>query len=113
MKIQIYDPPMCCSTGICGPAVDPALMKISDAILALRKQGVTVERYNLKNDYMAIKDHTLFMDLIHKNGSKILPVTMIHGAIFKTGEYPSYDELCRELGIEPLQSHKPITIHVG
>lgn len=23
MKIEVFDPPMCCSSGVCGPAVDP------------------------------------------------------------------------------------------
>jgi hypothetical protein len=22
-KVQVFDPPMCCSTGVCGPEVDP------------------------------------------------------------------------------------------
>lgn len=113
MKIEIYDPPMCCPTGICGPLVDPALMKINDAILSLKKQGVTVERYNLRGDFMSIKDNTLVMALIHKDGAKILPITVIKGAIFKTGEYPTYEELCRELNIEPLKSNKPITLRIG
>jgi len=113
MKIEIFDPPMCCPTGICGPAIDPSLMKINDAILALKKQGVTVDRYNLRSDYMAIKDNTLVMAIIHKNGIKALPITVINEAIFKTGEYPSYEEICRELNIEPLKSNRPITLQVG
>ena len=113
MKVEIYDPPMCCPTGLCGPAVDPALMKISDAILALKKQGVSVERYNLKSDYMTIKDNLPVMAVIHRGGSKMMPITVIRGKIFKTGEYPSYEEICKELEIEPLKSNKPISIQIG
>ncbi len=47
MKVEIYDPALCCSSGLCGPEVDPILVKINDAILALKKQGVEVERFNL------------------------------------------------------------------
>lgn len=112
-KVEIYDPPMCCPTGICGPAVDPALMKMNDAILALKKQGVTVERYGLRSDYMIIKDRTIVMAIIHRDGIKSLPITVINGAIFKTGEYPSYEDICKALNIEPLQSHKPMTLQVG
>lgn len=112
MKVEIYDPPMCCSSGICGPAIDPALLSMNDAILALKKQGVTVERYNLRGDFMAIKDNEPVMELIHKNGAKILPVTIIEGTVFKTGEYPSYEELCSKLNIEPLKYNKPITLRV-
>ena len=37
MKVEIYDPPMCCSSGICGPSIDPVLVKTNDAVLALNK----------------------------------------------------------------------------
>lgn len=113
LRVEIYDPPMCCPTGLCGPAVDPALMKINDAILALKKQGVTVERFGLRSDYMAIKDKVLVMALIHRDGVKSLPITVINGAIFKTGDYPSYEEICKALNIEPLKSNKPMTLQVG
>ena len=113
MKVELYDPPMCCSSGICGPTVDPALLRMSDAILALKKQGVDVERYDLRSEYRAIKDNTPVMALIHKNGMKVLPITVIDGTVFKTGEYPSYEELCKALHIEPLKSHKPMTLQVG
>ncbi len=113
MKVQIYDPPMCCPTGLCGPAIDPDLLKMNDTILALKKQGVMVERYNLKSDYMTIKDNTLVMALIHKSGLKSLPITVINGQIFKSGVYPSYEEICKALNIEPLQFSKPITLQVG
>ncbi len=113
MTIEIYDPPLCCPSGLCGPAVDPSLMKINDAVWALKKQGVEVVRYNLKTDYNEIKDNSLFMELLHKNGIKILPVTVINGSVIKAEEYPSYQEICAELGIEPLTSNKPITMQIG
>jgi len=113
MKIEIFDPPMCCTSGLCGPAIDPALMKMADAILALRKQGVTVERHDLRSEYKIFKNNTLVMSLIQKTGSKILPITVIEGKVFKTGEYPAYEELCKEIDIEPLKSHKPRTLQVG
>lgn len=112
-KVEIYDPPMCCPTGLCGPAIDPALLKINDAILALKKQGVMVERFGLRSDYMVVKDKALVMALIHKEGIKSLPITVINGKIFKSGEYPSYEDICKELNIEPLKSNKPMTLQVG
>lgn len=109
MKIEIYDPPMCCSSGLCGPSIDPVLVKVNDAILSLKKQGVEVERYNLAHQPKAFMASKTTADLIHKNGKKILPITILNGEVFKTGEYPSYEELCGALGIEPLK-HKPITL---
>lgn len=113
VKIEIYDPPMCCSSGLCGPTIDPELVKMNDAVLALKKQGANVERYNLLQQTKAFLDNKNVADLLHKNGRKILPVTVINGQIFKQGEYPSYEELCKALNVEPLTKGKPITLQVS
>jgi hypothetical protein len=109
MKIEIYDPAMCCSSGLCGPALDPVLVKMNDAILALKKQGVEIERFNLTQQPKAFMDNKKVVDLLHKNGKKIFPVVIVNGEVFKTGQYPSYEELCGALGIEPLK-HKPVSL---
>jgi len=107
MKIEIYDPAMCCSSGLCGPSVDPALVKMNDAVLALKKQNVEVERFNLAQQPKAFMENKKIAELLHKNGKKILPIIIVNGEIFKTGEYPSYDDVCKALGIKPLKQ-KPI-----
>ena len=110
-RIAIYDPAMCCSTGLCGPVVDPVLVKVNDAVLALKKQGVAVERFNLSRQTKDFMTNKTVADLLHKIGKKVLPVVIVDGSVFKTGAYPSYEELCKALGIEPLR-HKPITLSV-
>jgi len=112
MKIEIYDPAMCCSSGMCGPSIDPVLVKMNEAVLALKKQGVEVERYNLAQQPKEFMANKTVADLLHKNGKKVLPVTMINEEVFKTGEYPSYEELCKASGIEPLKKGKPISLIV-
>jgi hypothetical protein len=112
MKIEIYDPAMCCSSGLCGPAIDPALVKMNDAILALKRQKVEVERYNLAQQTKLYMANKTVADLLHKNGKKVLPITFVNGALLKSGAYPSYEELCAALGIEQLKT-KPLTLHVG
>jgi len=112
MKVEIYDPAMCCSSGLCGPAIDPALVKVNDAIIVLKQQCVEVVRFNLAQQTKLYMENKTVADLLHKNGKKVLPITFVNGVIFKTGEYPSYEELCKALGIEPRQT-KPIMLHVG
>lgn len=109
MKIEIYDPAMCCSSGLCGPALDPVLVKMNDAVMALKKQGVQVERYNLAQQIKEFMTNKIIAELLSKNGKKILPIIITNGEIFRTGQYPSYEELCNALGIEPLKQ-KPITL---
>lgn len=111
MKIKIYDPAMCCSSGLCGPAIDPVLVKMNEAVLALQKQGVEVKRFNLSQQIKEVMSNKTVAEIIHKNGKKALPITFVNDAVFKTGEYPTYEELCAVLGIEPLK-HKPITLSV-
>jgi len=110
MKVEIYDPAMCCSTGLCGPVIDPLLVKMNDALLALKKQGVEVERFNLAQQPKAFLENRKVADLLHKNGKKILPVTFVNGEVLLKAEYPSYEKLCEALGIEPLKENKPISI---
>ncbi len=110
MKVEIYDPAMCCSSGLCGPTLDPVLVKMNDAVLALKKQGVEVERFNLAQQPKAFMDNEKVAGLLHKNGKTILPVIIVNGEVFRTGQYPSYEDLCRALDIEPLKQGKPITL---
>ena len=112
MKVEIYDPAMCCSSGLCGPAIDPVLVKINDAIIALKRQNVEVERFNLAQQTKLFLENKTVADLLHKNGKKVLPITFVNGVVLRTDGYPTYEELCASLGIEPLKT-KPIMLHVG
>ncbi|GBE00946.1 arsenical resistance operon trans-acting repressor ArsD [bacterium BMS3Abin08] len=112
MKVEIYDPAMCCSSGLCGPTLDPVLVKMNDAVLALKKQGVQIERFNLAQQPKEFMANKSIAELLHKNGKKILPVVFVNGEVFSTGSYPAYEELCKALGIEPLKQGKPITLKV-
>lgn len=112
MKIEIYDPPMCCPSGLCGPSIDPILIKMNDAVLALKKQGVEIERFNLTQQPKSFMANKTVTDLLHKNGKRVLPVIIVNENVFRIGEYPSYEDLCDALGIEPLKQ-KPIGLRMG
>ncbi len=109
MKVEIYDPAMCCSSGLCGPSIDPVLVRMNDTLLALKKQNIEVERFNLAQQPKAFLDNKKVADLLQRGGKAVLPITVVNGDIFRTGEYPSYEDMCKALGIEPLK-HKPISL---
>jgi len=111
MKVEIYDPAMCCSSGLCGPGIDPALIKVNEAVLSLQKQGVEVTRHNLAQQPKDFISNTQVGGLLKKNGNKALPIIIINGEIYKTGAYPLYEDMCRALGIEPLKDGRPMTLH--
>ncbi len=109
MKVEIYDPAMCCSSGLCGPTLDPLLVKMNDAVLTLKKQGVDVERFNLAQQPQSFMDNKQVAELLHQNGKKILPIILVNEKVFMTGGYPAYEELCGALEIEPEKFRKPIS----
>ncbi len=49
VTIRIFDPAMCCPTGVCGPSIEPDLARFAADVDWLQKQGVQVERYNLSS----------------------------------------------------------------
>ncbi len=98
-RIEIYDPAMCCSTGVCGPSVDAERVRIASAVKALQEKGFDVKRYGLSIEPQAFKDNKLISALLEKNDAKILPATLLDGEIVKTKEYPSNEELSQWLGV--------------
>ena len=54
-KLQVYDPAMCCSTGVCGPSIDPLLSRFAADLEWLKSKGVAVERFNLARDVAALQ----------------------------------------------------------
>lgn len=99
-KIQIYDPPMCCSTGVCGPNIDPKLVQFSADLAWLNKQGVEVERFNLSSNPAAFAQQESVKDTLSKEGNDCLPVILADGVIVSKGIYPSKTELRKLAGID-------------
>ena len=98
-KMIIFDPAMCCSTGVCGPAVNPNLLRVSTVVNSLNKKGIVVERYNLTANPQAFVDNNIINGLLNSDGVEILPVTMLDGEVVKTKQYPTNVEFCELLEI--------------
>lgn len=99
-KIEIFDPAMCCPTGVCGPSIDPELMRVATVINTLKEQGITVTRHGLANEPQAFMINKVINDILIKEGAEVLPVTLVDGEIAKTKEYPTNEELSKWLGVE-------------
>ncbi|WP_292386937.1 arsenite efflux transporter metallochaperone ArsD [Methanosarcina sp. UBA5] len=98
-KMIIFDPAMCCSTGLCGPVINPELLRISTALNNLEKNGVKVERYNLNNNPQAFVDNVVVSEMLNRDGVDVLPVTVVDGKVVKTKSYPTNNELLKFLDI--------------
>jgi len=97
-KLEIYDPAMCCSTGVCGPEVDPALVAFAADLKWLAEQGIEVQRYNLGTEPQAFADNPAVVKEMEA-GMDRLPVIALDGHIVSTGVYLSRDQLAAKLGL--------------
>lgn len=91
--ILIYDRPMCCSTGICGPSVDPVLPRFAADLDTLKNAGHKVERYNLSQQPQAFIENKEIHALISSKGTDVLPVVVVDGHVVSRGIYPSMEML--------------------
>lgn len=98
-KMQIFEPAMCCSTGLCGVSVDPELLRISTVLNALEKNGVKVERYNLSGSPQEFVNNKVINDYIKEKGVEGLPAVVLDSEVVITGRYPSNDEFVKLLAI--------------
>jgi len=99
-KLQVYDPPMCCSSGVCGTTVNPELARFAVDLEWLKKQGVEVERFNLSSHPAAFASSDTVKKALTERGNGCLPLTLVDGVIVKEGSYPTRAELSKSTGIE-------------
>lgn len=96
-KMIIFDPAMCCSTGVCGPGVDKELLRMSTFINTLNKKEILIERYNLSSNPQIFVDNKEINEILNTKGMDALPVIMVDGIVIKEGGYPTNAEICELL----------------
>jgi hypothetical protein len=99
-KLQVFDPAMCCSTGVCGPSVDPALPRFAADLEWLKSKGLQVERYNLAQAVAAFTSNPGVKAALNSRGSKCLPLLLLDGNIVAEGAYPTREELASLAHVE-------------
>lgn len=98
--ISVYDPAMCCSTGVCGPSTDPELTRIAQDLKWAESQGAKVERFNLAQEPNAFVENQKVSGLMQAFGEEALPAVLVNGSVAFHGRYPSREEL-----VEAVQGH--------
>lgn len=91
--IQVFDRPMCCSTGVCGPSVDPVLPRFAADLEWLKTTGHQVDRFNLAQQPAAFIENRQIHGLISSVGTDCLPVILVDGKIVSQGCYPNRDAM--------------------
>ena len=97
--IEIFDPAMCCPTGLCGPNINPELMRIAAVLETLKRNGVNVARYNLRDEPQLFVDNKVVNQFLQENGADALPITLVDGEVVVSKGYPTTAQLSEWTGI--------------
>lgn len=105
--IKVYDPAMCCSTGLCGPSVNQQLLEIARDLRRLEVDGVKVERFNLSQQPGAFVENTRVAGLLQAFGEEALPVTLVNDTILAYGRYVTREEMLAGLAKATIPATAP------
>ena len=100
--IQVFDPALCCNTGVCGVDVDQALVSFSADIAWAKQNGAQIERFNLAQQPMAFAQNGAVKGFLERSGEEALPVVLVNGEVALAGRYPNRAELARWAGLLPI-----------
>ena len=98
-KIQVFDPALCCSSGVCGVDVDQQLVTFAADVAWAIENGGQIERLNLAQQPMAFAENASVKGLLERTGESALPITLVDGEVAFAGRYPSRDDLARWIGV--------------
>ena len=98
--IEVFDPAMCCSTGVCGPSVDPELARFEADLRWLATQGASVTRYNLAQEPGQFAGRPVVAAMLASGGEDVLPIILVDGRVRFSGTRPSRADLASPLGID-------------
>ena len=104
--LEVFDPAMCCSTGVCGVDVDPVLAQFAADLKWVEEHGVAVARHNLGQEPQAFVANPAVVKEM-EGGMERLPILAIDGQIVSTGMYPSRQQLAQKLGLALATADKP------
>jgi AhpD family alkylhydroperoxidase len=102
--LEVFDPAMCCSTGVCGPSVDPRLARFAADLDWLKAQGVEVRRYNLGQEPGAFASHEAVRQALDGDGEAALPLIFVNGKEVSRAAYPARETLAQWAGVSDMKS---------
>jgi len=97
-NIEVFDPAMCCPTGVCGPKIDPSLARFASDLEALKRAGATVTRYNLSQQPAAFVENQTVASALAAE-AKCLPLVLVDGKIVAKQAYPTREALASLVGV--------------
>ena len=93
VDVELFDPPMCCPTGLCGPTLDETLLDVDEMVMELQAEGLHVERYQMTGHPQAFLANAEVMALVRERQLDALPITVVRSRVIKAGAYPAMPEV--------------------
>lgn len=112
-NIQVFDPSLCCSSGVCGVDVDQQLVDFAANVDWAKQNGANIERFNLAQQPMAFAENPVVKAFLESSGAEGLPLILVDGALALTGRYPTRSELMRWLKIDAISEQNAELIAIG
>lgn len=97
--IEVFDPALCCSSGVCGVDVDQKLVDFATDVDWAKKGGAQIERFNLSQQPMVFAERAVVKGMLERTGEDALPLTLVDGEVALAGRYPTRADLARWAGI--------------
>jgi hypothetical protein len=96
-RLEIYDPAMCCSTGVCGPSPGEQLTAFAGQLKRFADRA-EIHRFNLAQEPAAFAGSAIVKQVLTDEGPDALPVVLVDGKLAMKGVYPSGEQLEQLLG---------------
>lgn len=107
-SIQVFDPAMCCNTGVCGVDVDQQLINFAADVDWAKQNGAQIQRFNLAQQPMDFANNLIVKEFLERSGQEALPLILVDGEFALASRYPNRVELARWAGITlPISEIKP------
>lgn len=110
LKVEVFDPPMCCTTGICGSSSDPTLVVFASDLEWLKTKGVDVVRHGLSLHPAEFAKNETVKNLVNKEGNGCLPIILVDKNLASKSCYPSREKLAQICNI-PYDEEEAPPIH--
>lgn len=104
--IQVFDPVMCCNTGVCGVEVDQQLVSFAADMDWAKQGGADIQRFNLGQQPMEFANNPVVKGFLERSGQEALPLVLVDGEVALAGRYPNRNELARWMDVAEPQTEE-------
>jgi hypothetical protein len=98
-QLVIYDPAMCCPSGMCGVSIDPEIIRVATTLHMFKSYNIEVKRYNLTSNPMEFVTQLEVNKYINEHGIDCLPITVYNNRVVMVGRYPTNQEMVEMVGL--------------